>query len=785
MAKKAANDALFQSHLAGKTVCFAGRFNRWMHEPFVKFLETDGVKVVDDVSKSLDYLVTGATGFVTLKKKAEQLNQKGAAIDIIDDAQFCNLIVPTLDEFLQLLHAGEKGVARVNLFTNNWNFRNHLPSFDGQDLRNADLRRWHAVHGAVLEGVDLRGANLGHSQLGFKKCLLDGASFESANIFAILENSATSADFSKVNAMSQMILHCDFTRSIFRGVRLAHAVFTGCKFDDADLRDADLSRSILANVSLCRADLSAATLMETKLDSADLRGCKFNNANLTMADLSGANVDGADFTDANLAGANLNNVDVSTAIGLSQDSTKSAANIGPAVKEWIQSGTSAQKLVTRVKLLKDQHEIVVEVGAYNGHFRAFDTSHNYWNSGSRTPAAIEQMLTTIVNRWSGAAPEPESVTVSATKASQPTKELKSLALRMWCELFGVAAPSEDELKEQKKAAQASKKTQAAEWIKTLRNDPNGVDKWNADAVGIAKQLKAGLQGIDLSKANLAGWQCEHMDCKDSNFSEADLQKSKMNGAKLAGANLSKANLNECLLVSASLKNAQCNQASFAQADLRFADLCGADFTNATLTDAKFDGAKFDENTKFPKGFKPTLEMKWQGPGPSPAHAAQAAKQKARKPLDTDAFMKRLEGGVDAAKLDKALSMLKADRFKLYAQVTDSHLVGVVKSQGDPTLVYSCKLASDGVYGCCTQNLNICGGLRGSLCKHLLVLIVGLTRAGDLDPNTIDNWVLSSKGQKPVLDKDAMSETFLRYKGAEAGEVDWRPTETIPEDYYAM
>jgi hypothetical protein len=31
----------------------------------------------------------------------------------------------------------------------------------------------------------------------------------------------------------------------------------------------------------------------------------------------------------------------------------------------------------------------------------------------------------------------------------------------------------------------------------------------------------------------------------------------------------------------------------------------------------------------------------------------------------------------------------------------------------------------------------------------------------------------------------MSATFIRYKGAEAGEVDWRPTETIPEDYYAF
>jgi hypothetical protein len=30
----------------------------------------------------------------------------------------------------------------------------------------------------------------------------------------------------------------------------------------------------------------------------------------------------------------------------------------------------------------------------------------------------------------------------------------------------------------------------------------------------------------------------------------------------------------------------------------------------------------------------------------------------------------------------------------------------------------------------------------------------------------------------------LSDTLLMYRGAEAGEIDWRPTETIPEDYFA-
>lgn len=136
-------------------------------------------------------------------------------------------------------------------------------------------------------------------------------------------------------------------------------------------------------------------------------------------------------------------------------------------------------------------------------------------------------------------------------------------------------------------------------------------------------------------------------------------------------------------------------------------------------------------------------------------------------------------------MQKAGAMLKAERFQLFAEVKDDFLVGVVKSQSNKDLVYSCRLTSDGTYSCCTQNLRPCGGLRGDLCKHLLVLIVGLAKAGQLDPATVDHWIDLSRERWPAIDEEAMSATFLRYKGAEAGEVDWRPTETIPEDFYAM
>jgi hypothetical protein len=140
---------------------------------------------------------------------------------------------------------------------------------------------------------------------------------------------------------------------------------------------------------------------------------------------------------------------------------------------------------------------------------------------------------------------------------------------------------------------------------------------------------------------------------------------------------------------------------------------------------------------------------------------------------------------DIVKFKKATSLLKRSGFQLYHVLSSFQLAGIVKSQSDPALVYACHLNERGEYCCCTQNIKICGGLKGSLCKHLLVLILGLVQLGILDPVVADRWVIRSRHVKSKLNKELMSEIFLKYKGAEAGEVDWRPTETLPEDYYAV
>ncbi len=182
------------------------------------------------------------------------------------------------------------------------------------------------------------------------------------------------------------------------------------------------------------------------------------------------------------------------------------------------------------------------------------------------------------------------------------------------------------------------------------------------------------------------------------------------------------------------------------------------------------------------------------PAPAPPAAATPSAKPARKaggaatPANATLgnLFTELDRAIGDGRMDKVRKMLRADRFQLFSEVNDDKVTAVIKSQTDPSLFYACSLHKSGRYMCCTQNLNRCGGLKGDKpCKHLLVMLVGLAQGQQLDPGVALQLARAAKGKGPVLDKDAMSATFIRYKGAEAGEVDWRPTETIPEDYYAF
>ncbi len=143
---------------------------------------------------------------------------------------------------------------------------------------------------------------------------------------------------------------------------------------------------------------------------------------------------------------------------------------------------------------------------------------------------------------------------------------------------------------------------------------------------------------------------------------------------------------------------------------------------------------------------------------------------------------QLHGFVDPRRLERALDMLKKESFNLYADVDDDSVVGVVRSQTSRG-VYSSVLYADGKYACCSEELYECMGLQGRVCKHTLVLVLGLVQSGALEAGQAESWMRAASKKGPAKDPQTLADTLLRYKSAEAGEIDWRPTETIPEDFY--
>ena len=154
-------------------------------------------------------------------------------------------------------------------------------------------------------------------------------------------------------------------------------------------------------------------------------------------------------------------------------------------------------------------------------------------------------------------------------------------------------------------------------------------------------------------------------------------------------------------------------------------------------------------------------------------------------LDFPTFISQLYACGDRGKVGRALDMLRKDRFQLYAHVQPEHLVGVVRSQSGSGSVYASWLDKDGHYGCSQPDLEDCMGLQGSTCKHLMVLVVGLARTNQITMAQALSWMRSAKDESPRKNTTLCAETLIQYKGAQAGEVDWRPTETIPEDFYAF
>ncbi len=379
-----------------------------------------------------------------------------------------------------------------------------------------------------------------------------------------------------------------------------------------------------------------------------------------------------------------------------------------------------------------------------------------------------------------------------------TEALRQLFLEVIAEALGQEFPAKKQADESIKECKV-----LYNWINELREGPDGRKKWNRLKAAERKTIKldgADLGRIDLSELNLRGVSAKQTSfvgsklvksgLAEGRFDRADFSEADLTEVSLKGASVTDANFGGATLEHANLSGGMCHGASFAGANLKGADLnnsnlCKANLQNARLDGANLDQASFDLQTQWPANFVIPAEVLFIGQGTDPR---LKGKGKNAVATDINGLMARLNASIDPKRMKRTLDMLKSGKNQLFAEVEPAFVRGIVRSQKADDLVYSCVLMDNGSYACCTPDLNICLGLRGEPCKHLLVLLIGLVRADKLDPATIDPWLLQAIGKNHRWNKTTknhVSETLLRYKGVEAGEIDWRPTETIPEDFYAF
>jgi uncharacterized protein YjbI with pentapeptide repeats len=764
-----------------------------------------GGVVVGSVDATLDYLVLGtdrraAPGNSPAEKKAAKA---GGSIVILYEEDLPALLLPTREEALAVLAGGA---------ANDKVWDEILPPRDSPwqiDISGADLSGLELVdyglRNCTFEDIRLEGANLHNSSVDhpknvdFRKIKLpasmfigepDRCHFGGMVLGQICITDPIACDFSDADLTGQVVFRpweapdLIAERANFTGVRL-----TGAKLPGARLRGANFT-----STTLCEAGLDGADLREANLTGANLRGASLRKADLCQANFRDANLGGADLTGAKITGTDFKGANLHQARGLPASILKKTQP-GTALlrleaalmdfPEWrlefaltlAPSGRAEIQLTNRQKGLGQVlHQERME-------------SHS---SADNLVAALRRLA---ADDFPGATPLLDAVTLTPETTAEALGEIPVQAL---AEVWGQPLATAEEALAARQAAEDRTVQGRQDARAGLREGAEGVARWNA-LDELERKALGDLKKIDLSGCDLAGVYLRAVDCSGANFSNtnltgANLVATHFRNGNLKGADLGKVNAHGVLMTGtnlegASLRDGKFTYSGFVKANLRSADLTGVDFkrasfkgadlTGATLTSANFDRADYDAATIFPAGFNPQAAgMVLRTP---------KAKKKKAAPADPAfvAFVAKLPTVVLSSRIKMAVSMLKKEKFQLFAETADDRIIGVVRSQSSKERVYACRLTSSGQFECGTQNLRPCGGLQGKVCKHLLTLLLGLTKSCNTDGETLFSWLQLAQRQKATFDKEAMTATFLKYKGAEAGDVDWRPTETVPEDYYAL
>lgn len=136
-------------------------------------------------------------------------------------------------------------------------------------------------------------------------------------------------DLRNINLSNSILENIDLRQVIFKnanlnGIKIVKVDLRGADLSNATLIDANLSSSNLAEANLAQASLLRANLGQAKLGSAILQKSELMRTNFTEADLNGANLSGANLVLTNLRKANLAKANL-------RESNLSAANLTEAI----------------------------------------------------------------------------------------------------------------------------------------------------------------------------------------------------------------------------------------------------------------------------------------------------------------------------------------------------------------------------------------------------------------------------------------------------------------------
>ena len=171
-----------------------------------------------------------------------------------------------------------------------------LESVKGATLGNANLA--HAnLYGAFLINADLRHANLYSAELSYANLQNSDLSYSNLTKTFQYETKLQHANLLGADLQFSTLTDANMEGANLSEANLRNASLSG---NGANLKNADLTFSVLEEANLSYAKLNYANLKYANLKYAILK-----NANLHQTDCSHTNLYKADFDGANLAGANF------------------------------------------------------------------------------------------------------------------------------------------------------------------------------------------------------------------------------------------------------------------------------------------------------------------------------------------------------------------------------------------------------------------------------------------------------------------------------------------------